>query len=338
MGRGQTTSIEPRLVTTADTKYTGETKPRKKWLAVLLTYLCPGLGYMYVGHFIKGLTINLLFLLMLEVFVIAFSVMKFFPIVPFLVLVAGWLIFSTLIALNVAREADELGSDYVLQGYNHWTIYLISYLLSFLVPVVLTFDFTTSKLWRLEAVDNAAMYPTIQPGDTVLTDLNAFRDQAPVRGEIVATPAPDGGAEFLRIVGVHNDIVRMEGNTLYVNDEQVGRSPLKDDEITQAELDKDSGLLAWVEHNQGEKYVISVSPRVYTELTMPPTRLGSDEYFLLADNRSQVPIRGEKAQIRDSRNFGKVSGDALAGVPRFIFWSRGPDGSIRWDRIGLRVQ
>ncbi len=326
-------------MTTAETAYNGETKPRKRWLAVLLTYLCPGLGYVYVGQLVKGLTLNLLFLLALEVFVIAFSVLKFFPILPFLVLVAGWLIFATLLAVDVRKQADEAGDDYVLKGYNHWTIYLVAYLVSFLVPVVLTLNFTTHRLWRLQTVHSSAMYPTIQSGDTVLTDLNAFHKDAPVRGEIVATTDPDGGSmEFLRIVGVHNDIVRMEGNTLYVNDEQVGRAPLKDDEITHAELDKDNGLLAWVEFNQGQRYVISVSPRVFSELTMPPTRLESDEYFLLADNRSQVPVHGEHTKIRDSRNFGKVKGDDLVGIPRYIFWSTAPDGSIRWDRIGLRVR
>lgn len=335
--------IRHRHVTTADATYNGETKRRSKWVAIALTYLCPGLGYMYVGEFIKGLTVNLLFLLLLEVFVISFSILKFFPLLPFAVIVAGWLLFSTLIALDIGQKAEQLDNEYVLKGYNHWTIYLVAFMLSFLVPIVLTLDFTRSNLWSLERVENGAMYPTIQPGDTVLVDLNAFREEPPVRGDIVATEKSEGDdAQFLRVVGVQDDVVRMEGNTLYVNDGEVGRSPLDAEQIAHAELDKENGLLAWVEHNQGERYVISVSPQVYTELTMPPTRLAADEYFLLADNRSQVPIQGEQSEkrgdrIRDSRNFGKVSGPELEGVPRFIFWSRGPDGSIRWDRIGLRV-
>lgn len=324
-------------MTIADATYRGETKPRNKGVAIALTYLCPGLGYMYVGEFIKGLTVNLLFLLLIEVFIISFSILKFFPLLPFAVIVAGWLLFSTMIALDIADKAARAGDDYVLQGYNHWTLYLVAFLLSFLVPIVLTLDFTRSNLWSVHTVENGAMYPTIQPGDTVLVDLNAFREEPPVRGEVVATEPTEDDMQFLRVVGVQDDVVRMEGNTLYVNDQEVGRSPLKEEQIAHVELHRDSGLLAWVEHNQGERYVISVSPRVYTELTMPPTRLAADEYFLLADNRSQVPIQGEQTQIRDSRNFGKVSGPDLAGVPRFIFWSRGPDGSVRWDRIGLRV-
>jgi signal peptidase I len=325
-------------VTTADTAYKGETKHRKKWVAIALTYICPGLGYMYVGQFIKGLTVNLLFLLMLEIFIISLSILKFFPLIPFVVLVVAWLVFATLIAAEVGQQAEEAGGDYVLQGYNHWTIYLVAFLLSFVVPVVLTVDFTQSNLWQLETVENGAMYPTVQPGETVLVDLNAFRESAPVRGDVVATTPPEAdGMQILRVVGVHQDVVRMEGNTLFVNDEAVGRSPLDAGAVAHADLEEDSGLLAWVEHNQGERYVISVSPRVYTELTMPPTRLEPDQYFLLADNRSQVPVQGEKASIRDSRNFGNLDGDRLDGVPRFIFWSVGPDGSIRWDRIGLRV-
>ncbi len=335
---------EHRAVTTADTAYTGETQPRKKWVAVLLTFLCPGLGYMYVGQFIKGLTVNLLFLLLLEGFIIALSVLKFFPLLPFLVLAGGWLVFTGLIASEVAARAEDVGDGYVLQGYNHWTIYLVAFLLSYVVPIALTANFTTNNLWQLEGVDNAAMYPTIEPGDTVLVDLTAFRTDAPERGKVVATTAADESSnkddslEFLRVVGVHNDVVRLEGNTLYVNDEAVGHSPLDEAQVADSELDGETGLLAWVEHNQGERYVISVSPRVYTELTMPPTRLESDEYFLLADNRSQVPVYGQEADIRDSRNFGEVAGSDLVGVPRYIFWSTGPDGSVQWERIGLRVR
>ncbi|MFP4599629.1 MAG: signal peptidase I [Persicimonas sp.] len=334
-------------MTTAETAYTGETKPRKKWVAVALTFLCPGLGYMYVGQFIKGLTVNLLFLLLLEGFIIALSVLKFFPLLPFLVLAGGWLVFTGLIASEVAARAEEAGDGYVLQGYNHWTIYLVAFLLSYLVPIALTANFTTNNLWRLERVDNAAMYPTIEPGDTVLVDLTAFRTDAPERGEVVATGAGasansaadrDSPLEFLRIVGVHNDVVRMEGNTLYVNDDAVGHSPLDEAQVAESELDGETGLLAWVEHNQGERYVISVSPRVYTELTMEPARLESDEYFLLADNRSQVPVDGREADIRDSRNFGEVAGSNLVGVPRYIFWSTDPDGSVQWERIGLQVR
>jgi signal peptidase I len=328
-------------VTTSNATYAGETKPRHRSTAILLTFLCPGLGYMYVGEFIKGLTVNLLFLLMLEVFLITFSVLKFFPLIPFIVLVVGWIVFASMIAVDIGRRAEDLGDDYVLAGYNHWTIYAVVYLLTFLVPIGLSLDFTTNHLWRLETVDTAAMYPTLEPGDTVLVDLNAFRDYAPARGDMVALEPPGSEAvEFLRVVGVHEDIVRMEGNTLFVNDEAVDHSPLAEDQLpADAHLDDSEELLAWVEHNQGERYVISVSPRVYTELTMPPTRLEPDEYFLLADNRSQIPLGDDdEAAIRDSRNFDQIDGERLVGVPRYVFWSRDDDGSVRWERIGLRVR
>jgi signal peptidase I len=325
-------------VTSAEQTYSGEFRDRKKWIAVLLTFICPGLGSIYVGQLLRGLMLNLVFLMALELFIIAWSLLKFFPILPFLVFLVGWLVFSTLLALENVRRIEQT-EYYVLKGFNHWTIYLVAYLLSFVAPIALTIGFTTDNLWQLNTVETGAMYPSIQPGDTVLTDLNAFNAEPPGRGDVVAVDTPGSGrTNFLRIVATPGDIVRMEGNTLYVNDQAVGQSPLQIGEVTQSNLDQESGLLALVEHNQDSRYVIAVSPRVFSALTLPPTRLEPHQYFLLTDNRSQIPIDGGQKVIRDSRNFGTVDGREIEGTPRYIFWSRGPDGAVRWERIGLRVR
>ncbi|MFW5968773.1 MAG: signal peptidase I [Persicimonas sp.] len=326
-------------MTDATNAYKGETKRRNKWLAAALTFLCPGLGYMYVGRLIKGLTLNLVFLLALESFLIALSILEFFPLLPFAVLMVGWLVFSALIAADVYRRAEEIGDDYVLEGYNHWTIYAGAVLLSFVVPIALTFNFATNHMWSLERVEDAAMYPSIQPGDTLLVNRTPFGMGPPERGRLAAVDPPEGdGLRPLRLVAMPGDEVRLQGNSLYVNDEPVDHSPLDDDQVVRADLDEESDLLAWVEHNDGQSYVISVSPREHSELEVSPIDLGEDEFFVLADNRSEAPAVGAEARVRDSRHFGQISSDRIVGVPRYVFWSTNPDGSIRWERIGLRLR
>lgn len=321
--------------------YSGETKKRKKWVVVLLTYICPGLGSLYLGQMLRGLMINLLFLMALEIFIIAWSLTQFFPLLPFAVFVGGWLLFCTLLALENIRRIDKI-DNYILRGYNHWTLYLVTFILSFLLPIGLTLNFGAKNLWDFKSIDTNAMYPTIQAGDTVLTDLNAFRHESPSVGDIVALKTPEGpGTDFLRIVATPNDIIEMDGHTLTVNEDVIRRAPLEPEEILGADLDDTSELLPKVEHNKGQRYVVATSPSTFSSFSLPPNKLGSNAYFLLADNRSQTPDFVEKGlhnNPRDSRNFGPVGSNDFKGVPRFIFWSRAADGSVRWDRIGLRVR
>lgn len=309
-------------------------------MAKVLTFLCPGLGYLYVGEFVRGITVNLLFLFMLELFIISWSVLKFFPLIPFAVLVVAWLVFASLAASNVGRKAEAFDEDeYVLSGYNNWLIYAGVFLLTYVAPIGLSAQFATQNLWQFEQVETASMYPTLEPTDTALVDLNAFRLTAPRRGEVVAVQPPDENRiRFLRVVGVKGDIIRMEGDTLFVNEEPVGQAPL--DEAS-ASLDDggDANLLAQVEFNQDERYVISVSPKAFTDMTMNPVKIGPKEFFVLADNRDKIPVGNASGKIRDSRNFGVVTADQLVGVPMYIAWSTDAEnGGVRWKRIGLKVQ
>ncbi|MGM0555707.1 MAG: signal peptidase I [Myxococcota bacterium] len=309
-------------------------------MARALSFLCPGLGYLYVGEFVRGITVNLLFLFLLELFIISWSVLKFFPLIPFAVLIVAWLVFAGLAASNVSRKAEAFDEDeYVLSGYNNWLIYAGVFLLTYVAPIGLSVQFATQNLWNLERVETAGMYPTLEPTDATLIDLNAFRLRAPQRGEVVAVRPPDENRlRFLRVVGVKGDMIRMEGDTLFVNEEPVGQAPLED---ASAALDDQSeaNLLAQVEFNQDRRYVISVSPKAFTDMTMNPVKIGPKEFFLLADNRDKIPVGKASRKIRDSRNFGVVEADQLVGVPMYIAWSTDAEsGDIRWSRIGLKVQ
>lgn len=320
-------------------EYHGEPKERQPIVAVLMTLFCPGLGYMYAGQMLKGITVNLLFLLMLETFVIVFSILKFFPLLPMLVLVAAWIVFSGFAAANVVRQSTD-EEPYVLKGYNHWTIYAVVFLLSYAVPIFATAHFISRYLLGVEQIESSAMYPTIQPGDAVLIDLSAYRNRVPRRGDLVAV-RPDGGEDealVLRVVGVENDVIRIEGETVFVNNEPLERSRLEDQSLRVPSLDDEGDLLAMVEHNNGNRYVISVSPRAFSAHSMAPTKLSANELFVMADNRSQVPTHSEK-RIRDSRDFGTVTLDHIQGEPLYIAWSTDPQrGETRFERIGLRTQ
>ncbi|MFU8805452.1 MAG: signal peptidase I [Bradymonadaceae bacterium] len=330
------TEVAPHDMTA---EYQGETHPRRRWTAIGLTFLSPGLGYMYSGHLLKGITANLCFVLILEIFVISLSIFKFFPLFPIAVLALGWLVFSSLAASHVLELLPEDPDGYVVKPYNHWVLYGIVAILTYITPVAVTSHFTSSHLWSVNTMNTAAMYPGLQPGDTVLIDRMVYKKNTPERGDLVAIEVPQSSEMLiLRVVGVPDDEIRVEGYNIYLNDEPVQHSPLRPEFIQHAEVENTADLYAWVEHNNERSYVIALSPRVFAETTIPAMRIESSQYFLLADNRSQLPLANEEGFIRDSRIFGTITKSQIIGRPLYIAWSTSPDDAqIRWDRMGLRL-
>lgn len=326
--------------TTTTLTYRGETEPRKRWLAVFLSYLCPGLGYMYIGHILKGITVNLLFVLLLELFVILLSTLKFFPLLPILVLVVAWLLFSTRVAANVLELMAPTADEYIPKAYNHWILYAVVFLLTYLTPIAVTTQFTTRYLWTLAPMQTGAMYPAIEPGDTLLIDRSVYRTQPIKRGDLVAVRAPNTNElTVLRVIAMPGDIVSIEGINLYLNDELVQSLPLEPEHIQYSGFATRPDMYTWIEQNNPQSYVISLAPNAMHALEMPPVVVPEGHVFLLSDNRSQIPFYEEPGKIRDSRVFGPVAIERIEGKPSFISWSVHPGTQqVRWGRIGLRMQ
>ncbi|MEM1347727.1 MAG: signal peptidase I [Myxococcota bacterium] len=324
-------------------EYLGETKPRLMQVAVLTTLVCPGVGYMYIGRMVKGLTVNFLMVLMLEAFVIAWTVLDFFPLLPALVVAVAWGTFSALAALDVRQTLLEEGTEaYVLRSYNHAVMYVLAGALSFALPLWMTYSVTFEELWLVTSVRHDGMYPTLLDGDVVLIDRNGYEEEDPKRGEVVAIASdkPDAPVHLLRVVGAPGDTVRIEGDMLYMNDEPVEQIPFEVSEPIAGRTKAPEDVREMVERNQDTQYVISLSMRSTNQYTVTPTDLEEHQMFLLSDNRAQRPIADASApSIRDSRDFGVIHTDEVLGRPQFIIWSRDPgDGSVRWGRIGWRVQ
>ena len=122
-----------------------------------------------------------------------------------------------------------------------------------------------------------------------------FRD--PHRGELVVihargqiggliTPAPEARDLNLtkRVIGVPGDTVLARNGGVFVNGK-------KADNIETA--------------------------------AFPATRLGTDEYFVLGDNRSAA---------QDSRVFGAVPRDAIFGRAFLVYWPLGRFGTVGYDK------
>ncbi len=134
-------------------------------------------------------------------------------------------------------------------------------------------------------VKGASMEPNFYDHEYLIIDEFSYRLREPVRGEIVVFRYPRDPSQFFikRVVGLPGETIEVSaGQVVVFNEEHPNGQALDED----AYLD---GVLT-----QGKK-----------KLT-----LGSDEYFLMGDNRDES---------LDSRSFGPVKKDAFVGR----VWVRG---------------
>lgn len=130
------------------------------------------------------------------------------------------------------------------------------------------------------AIPSESMEPTLRPGDQVLVDKLSYRRAEPRRGDLAAFSAPDTGQVSLK------RIVGLPGDRIEIQD----------------------GVLAVNGRRMRERYVdyAQVDSVYFGPIIVPPRRV-----FFLGDNR---------ADSRDSRDFGPVAERSLIGRVLVRFW------------------
>jgi signal peptidase I len=322
--------------------YDGETRARNLNVALFLTCICPGLGYMYIGRLLRALTVNLLFVLLVELFIISQSWLKFFPLLPGAVLLLGWVLLTVLVALDVRDllTQEECAGEYVLKTYNHWVFYALAALCTMYLPVALSIRMFLTGLWLVVPIGHDGMAPTLWRGDVVLVDRQGWRGEklAMEAGELVAVgPARSDGPVFvLRVVAVEGEQVRVEHEHLYLRDELTQQRAPQEGEL--AGLALPDHMVPMVEELGGKIYPVLLTRRGGVVSSVPQTKIEEGTIFLLTDNRGQVALSEGGERMWDSRDVGAVPLNRVKGRPRYVLWSSDPEtGAVRWDRIGLRL-
>jgi signal peptidase I len=138
----------------------------------------------------------------------------------------------------------------------------------FLGTLIVMSSFSVSRA-HLEAEDHRSykmtgisMIPTLRDGQLVRVDPAAYKDHAPLRGDVVLLWMPFGwtafGRErvriFKRVIGLPGEKVEVRAGRVYINGRRIS-----------------------------EKYVRYPYPASYR---LRPLRLGPRGYFVLGDNRS----------------------------------------------------
>ncbi|MEH0021534.1 MAG: signal peptidase I [Desulfobacter sp.] len=168
--------------------------------------------------------------------------------------------------------------------------------------------FIKSYMIQAFRVPAESMAETIRIGDHILVHKFLYGSGAPGSGDIVVFAYPEDPSKtyLKRIVGVGGETVEIKNKNVLINGKQINEPYV---------IHKDERVL---------------SADISTRDNMALVKIPEDAFFVMGDHRDNS---------HDSRFWGFVQRDAVAGKAFIIYWSqdktRDQSGSdVRWNRIG----
>jgi signal peptidase I len=209
-------------------------KPRRPWVAAILTFPAMGLGHFYTGEAKRGLYfIGIEFLLLVAID----SATLFVSTSIIFIIIVGSIAFVYTIycAVDAASIAGRHKDTYPLKSYNKWYAYVayyvvLSYMISPFVATVLK-----SNIVEAFKIPASSMVPTLLIGDHIivdnfvygpripLTDVRIFTRKTPERGDIIVFKYPENETKnfIKRVIGVSGDKIQIIDGTLFINERPV---------------------------------------------------------------------------------------------------------------------
>jgi len=275
-------------------------KPRKPWVAFILSLLTPGLGQIYNGQLKKGL----LFLGLLFIPLIIASAKFIHNFNGFAWLVLVELLLRLYIIVDSIRFA-KTQTEFIPKKYNSWYYHLL-----FASGIVSLFQiFPPHKVLRIHSfnISTESNMPAMMPDDKVVANLEEYNGRKPQYGELVAFNSPQGGVWTFRVVGLPGDKIDFDGSFLTVN--------AKKCKVTRVGSKEINGwpMIEYVEElPNGYKHHILLyngddgGKRESRQLTVP-----QDSFYLMGDNRDNA---------LDSRFIGPIGGENILGRLLYTYW------------------
>ena len=285
-------------------------KPRKAWIAGLLSSVNIGIGHVYVGEAKKGI---FLFFIPPSLFIAILVTILIFAANPtglifasiVLAIFIGYYIFCI---VDSVRIANRYKTEYQLKKYNRWYVYILCWIIAgFIIQPSVS---TPIRAFLIKAykMPSGSMTPALELGDYFLTKRRLFTDSRLNRGDIVVFPSPkDASKEFVkRVIGMGGENFEIRDKKVYINGKLLD-----------------------------EPYKATVDINIIPAATQPRDNLGpiiipEDSLFLMGDNRDAS---------YDSRFFGFVKRDDIRGRAYLIYWSWDKyEFGVRWNRIGINIE
>lgn len=285
-------------------------KPRRPWLAGILSLFFGPLGQVYVGRLRRSLILWLVggcLLPTLAFCAVSLPIGRFGFALLCLCAPAFPLYLAVDAFLLAIRKRHALP-----KGYQRWWVYVL-FVIAFCLGNAAVVSFNRAFVAEAFVVPTRSMSPTIQPGDRILADKLWYSRNDIHRGDVVVYRSEGPGSPLFvhRVAGLPGDTVEIKNKHVFING------------------------VAWDDPHA----VVNASLPLFGD-NHGPVKVPSDRCFLLGDNRRMS---------KDSRILGPIPLSDICGIARWIYWSRertfpNPDdtrdyvlGPIQWERMGLRL-
>lgn len=174
-------------------------------------------------------------------------------------------------------------------------------ILEVVVFAIAIFLFIYLLVLQPHKIKGDSMQPNYPDGEFLLTDKVTYRFNQPKRGDVIVFEAPIApGEEYIkRIIGLPGNTVSVKGGKVYINNQELNESYLKDTLYTSG-----GTFLA-----DGQS------------ITVP-----NNEYFVLGDNRPASS---------DSRTWGYITKQEITGRAWIIYWPPDKMGLVKQTTYSL---
>src|SRR5437016_807792 len=126
------------------------------------------------------------------------------------------------------------------------------------------------------------MYPGLSKGSRFLARKHPFHDPSEVRrGDVIAFTRVVNGQPYTfvwRVIGLPCDRVKMEGNSVFINEQSLGRR----------ELRREGTAVLYQEVNGDSTYEVAYSAAPLRDVSSIALTVPSGEFFVLGDNRDDA--------------------------------------------------
>jgi signal peptidase I len=271
-------------------------KPRRLWIAAVLTLLVTGLGHLYSGNPKRGIIlfgINQFIILAIAVCFEVIAPRGFFLLFAVAVEIA-FIVFCISDALSAASRKNENDES---ARCNRWFEYII-YIGTASVYAAAVIIFVFMQPYRLPT---RSMEPTLLIGDHFIVNKLIYKIAVPKRGDIIVFkhPGDPKTSHLKRLIGEPGDKVEIIDKIVYINGK-----PLQEDYV---------------------QYIDTVS----IDKVWGPYHVPAESYFVLGDNRDNSMDSRYYGFVPRKNLIGKplfiyLSSEASAD---------GEIAGIRWRRI-----
>ena len=185
-------------------------RERTPWLAAVLGLVMPGMGQIYNGEVLKGLSLFVIFM------VILVTGFRLTVLLPDRGLIAGavfTLIAATgIYALSIVaayRSAKKARTDFTKKPYHPWVLHVALWLLGSVVITGFVNDYSKTHIMEAYKIVGASMEPVVLKGDRVITDKTAYQRMPPNRGDVIVFVYPDDRSKVFikRIEALPGDVI-----------------------------------------------------------------------------------------------------------------------------------